>query len=780
MPLMRSFVFAFTENSVAILSVNVIHHKKRCDPKMRYQLFFITLIQVLAVISSEIAQAQDSLLMTCAQHGNGVMTLKFVREAGTARSIEVIGQTSPAKWTVKIDGIDATPPTQTLNSPGTVAVHVADTITFKVKNPRHGILFLSEDLARRFLDFDEAAGKPLDDRPPKGEFDWGTDKFNGPSDVLAIAKVREASADAEPTSDEEFLAKLSPSMQRRMLRFVNRAYKPEDLTKSPQEFRTKSEHMPLNENKKTSDAKIGFARGMAEELISRRPLDGYRDVRECLPVYKSSGRLDDMSGVVESLGPTRFGKWDEVAGRMPSVMHAALMHTGKVLFITNSKNTVIWDPAGPPEVFSGDATGLTDILYCSGQSFLSDGRLLAVGGGGSDPGMESSIHGWKFDPVTSKWSRTSQNMAFRRWYPTLVTLGDEPGRVLVAAGSMGRTGPAPRMEVYSETTDSFETTTATGPVGDLLFEPTYPGLHLLPGGEIFHAPTGFNDCNQAPITSADVADPTAIFRFTSDISGSWTKLGANNRLKGMSVLLFDTTFPFVQGLVVGGGEGPKNGTAQSIDLSSMSPAWSPTFPLLEARVHPNLVVLPDGTVLICGGKVAGTTPPPHGGKCELHVPMSGRTIEMDDLILPRHYHSVALLLPDARVMVAGGAEDEGCTISKPNPIEVFSPPYLFRGSRPVISSATGFVEHGATIEIKTPAASEIQRVVLARPAAVTHQTDSEQRVIPLSFQVTGSDSIEAKAPGGTGANPIAPRGYYMLFILNQQGVPSVSKWIFLR
>jgi len=119
------------------------------------------------------AVGQDSLIMTCAQHGNGVMTLKFVREAGSARSVQVIGQVNSTRWTVKIDGQDATPPTQTLDNPGIVPVHVSDTIAFKVENPRHGILFLSEDLARRFLDFDEADGKPLDDRAPKGEFDWG-------------------------------------------------------------------------------------------------------------------------------------------------------------------------------------------------------------------------------------------------------------------------------------------------------------------------------------------------------------------------------------------------------------------------------------------------------------------------------------------------------------------------------------------------------------------------------------------------------------------------------
>jgi len=408
---------------------------------------------------------------------------------------------------------------------------------------------------------------------------------------------------------------------------------------------------------------------------------------------------------------------------------------------------------------------------------LSDGRLLAAGGGGSDAGKESSSHAWKFDPVTTKWSRTSDNMAFQRWYPTVVTLGDEPGRLLVAAGSMG-SDPAPRMEVYSETTDTFEAITVSRTGDNLLFAPTYPGLHLLPGGEIFHAPTGFNDCNQEPTT--DPTDPTAIFQFTSPLVGSWTKLEVNQRLKGMSVLLFDTSFPFVQGLVVGGGDVSKNGTAQSMDLSSMSPVWSPAFPLLEARIHPNLVVLPDGTVFICGGKVAGTTPPPHGGRCELYDPKTGLTTEMDELILPRHYHSVALLLPDGRVMVAGGANDRGCTVSTRNSIEVFSPPYLFQGPRPVISSATRFVEHGAAIEIKTPAASDVQRVVLARPGAVTHQTDSEQRVLPLSFQVTGADTIVAIAPGGPGANPIAPRGHYMLFILNQQGVPSVSKWVFVR
>lgn len=152
---------------------------------------------------------------------------------------------------------------------------------------------------------------------------------------------------------------------------------------------------------------------------------------------------------------------------------------------------------------------------------------------------------------------------------------------------------------------------------------------------------------------------------------------------------------------------------------------------------------------------------------------------MDEMIRPRHYHSMAILLPTGEVMAAGGAQDGGCSVSVHNTIEVFKPPYLFKGPQPVIDSASKAVEHGQTIVIKTPEPSRIARIVLAKPMAVTHQTDSSQRVIPLTFRVTGPATIEAQAPGGIPPNSIAPPGHYMLFILDQDGVPSVAKWIYL-
>ncbi len=123
-------------------------------------------------------------------------------------------------------------------------------------------------------------------------------------------------------------------------------------------------------------------------------------------------------------------------------------------------------------------------------------------------------------------------------------------------------------------------------------------------------------------------------------------------------------------------------------------------------------------------------------------------------------------------------------------IEVFSPPYLFNSdgaeaSRPDITSfpdpeAGEIVFHGSTFEIGTPQPCDIAKVVMVRPMAVTHHTDTEQRVIQLTFTQSGATTLSVNAPNGHLPHGMAPRGYYMLFILNNSGVPSVAKFIRLR
>jgi hypothetical protein len=235
----------------------------------------------------------------------------------------------------------------------------------------------------------------------------------------------------------------------------------------------------------------------------------------------------------------------------------------------------------------------------------------------------------------------------------------------------------------------------------------------------------------------------------------------------------------VRVLVVGGGNAAQSATAQLINLSTLSPSWGGSFPLLQARVHPNVVLLPDGTAFICGG-MEETGTPPTGGPCELYDPAAGTLSEMAEVNYPRHYHSVALLLPSGKVMVAGGASAGGCSLSVNNTIELFSPPYLYRGARPTISLLPNLVHHGDEFEIETPDADNIVRVALVRPMAVTHQTDSEQRVISLPLVQSGADRLTATMPDGLNPHGIAPRGYYMLFILNASGVPSEGKFIFLH
>jgi hypothetical protein len=153
---------------------------------------------------------------------------------------------------------------------------------------------------------------------------------------------------------------------------------------------------------------------------------------------------------------------------------------------------------------------------------------------------------------------------------------------------------------------------------------------------------------------------------------------------------------------------------------------------------------------------------------ELYDPASGTWTAMAPQQGGRMYHSTALLLPDGRVLSAG--QDNGPLATYG---EIFSPPYLFRGARPTITGAPVSAGYGQALTISTPDAGTITKVTVIKAAATTHEVDTDQRSIPLTFSA-GSGTITAQSPAN--AN-IAPPGYYMLFIVNSDGVPCVAPWI---
>lgn len=593
--------------------------------------------------------------------------------------------------------------------------------------------------------------------------------------------------------------------QQRALRFVNSARVPDDLTVLPDDVQVIDEaaahmgdiphHVPI---KRSLDVKV--AARILEARDKANMARGFAHVRDLMTIHP--GLLDWLLG---SFGPGTYGRWDylydmEAGGVELSIEHAALLRTGEVIFLESGTDTILWDPSNEvtPQftVIPGSTTGLTADLFCSGHVVLSDGQLLVVGGGGGGPGAASSVQGWKYEPVAHTWTRTA-DMTTQRWYPTALMLGDEQGptgasgRVLVAGGSGGSGG----MEIYSEATNSFIPLVVNGPITKQ-FGQLYPGLHLLPGGEIFYAPTGFADCSTgSPGGYAD--GPAAWFTFDAPMgatSGHWTQVAgpAIDRAKGMSVLLLQPTYPYVRVAAIGGGTAATNSTAQMINLSTLSPTWgsTSTIPDGRARVNGSAVLLPDSTVFVCGGLQSAPYP------SWIYRPnaLVNAWREMDEMNRPRHYHSCALLLPSGKVMVAGGASSGGCSLSVENSIEVFSPPYLFNAdgtaaARAVIQTVNGEVptsahapefHHGSTFTIETPQAGSVAKVVLIRPMAVTHQTDSEQRVLHMTFYQSGPTELTATAPDGIHPHAMAPRGHYMLFILDGNGVPSEGKFIHLH
>jgi hypothetical protein len=238
-------------------------------------------------------------------------------------------------------------------------------------------------------------------------------------------------------------------------------------------------------------------------------------------------------------------------------------------------------------------------------------------------------------------------------------------------------------------------------------------------------------------------------------------------------------------MAIGGGgapvgrEAPATESCEVLDFGESPLEWKLLPPLSIGRVMPDAVLLPDGSVLVMNGSFAGKADDAVNPvfSVEMFNPATNQWQQMSPLRVPRLYHSTALLLPDGTVITAG--TDEAFNVEPFHypeyRLEIFRPPYLFRGPRPQVGGAPGSIHYGEPFDVECDHPAEIQSAALIRPGAVTHSFNSEQRHVGLSILARSPD-LKLEAP----PNPnIAPPGYYLLFVLNAEGVPSVGRFVHL-
>jgi PKD repeat protein len=432
-------------------------------------------------------------------------------------------------------------------------------------------------------------------------------------------------------------------------------------------------------------------------------------------------------------GPEATGEWTAPFPWPGVALHMSLMPSGKVLAWGHG-TPELWDPVTGTFIEIPSPAW----LFCAGHTLLGDGRLLVTGGHIEDGHGIPDIT--IFSASTESWSRSAQ-MRRGRWYPTATTLGN--GDVVILAGRDQAGVVVAEPEVWSEGS----VRVLSGASRNL---PYYPRAFLAPNGKLFLA---------GPSQTTRYLDPAG--------SGSWTTVG--DRLYVYRD--FGAAVMYDAGKILYIGGGLTTNTAEIIDLNSPTPRWEWTGSMMFARRNLNATILPTGEVLVTGGS-SSTTPKDITmavRETELWNPTSGTWTVLASNAVRRTYHSTSILMPDGRVLHAGSGEGGG--VPNEQNAELFSPPYLFRGPRPTISAAPSRVAYGTSFKVTTPNAAAITKVSLIRLGSVTHSFDTSQRFQWLSF-ARESGALSITLPMSRNRTP---PGHYMLFILNQDGVPSVAK-----
>jgi galactose oxidase-like protein len=530
--------------------------------------------------------------------------------------------------------------------------------------------------------------------------------------------------------------------------------------------------------------------------------------------------------------PHQVGRWTDEFDIPIFAINSIVLPTGKVLWFAypsnpdrppgqrNFANAWLWDPSkgeglsafkqvNPP---TDPATGMPVNIWCAGNSLLADGEVLVTGGNlkyfnAGQNSYEGLKHVYTFDPFTETWTQ-QPDMAHGRWYPSQLLMPD--GRTFIMGG-LDETGNGTKnqdLELFTPGTGPGDQGTISflgppGVLGDNGAPPIgdyYPHLFWMPNGRGLVA---------GPYTTdswwfAPPGDPATL---------SWSDLPNSHRSRvwGTAVMVPGGPDGSTKVVQLGGSDKPAADAMGSPDALAASSAelfdednplngWQETttgnpFALNEPRSHANTLLLPDGSMAEVGGGW-GTTDntTDSGAPGQWAADAFHKQIELWDPATQmwrlgpaqrefRAYHSTAVLLPDARIVSAGDdyngrfGDDRDFTQDS---AEIYEPPYLFDSNdnlaaRPAITSAPSQIEPGQGFDIttgtNTPAAT---KAVLMGPGADTHAVDMSQRYVPL--QVTGQATGRLSVLAPPSVN-VAPPGYYMLFVLDANGTPSVAAWV---
>jgi len=465
------------------------------------------------------------------------------------------------------------------------------------------------------------------------------------------------------------------------------------------------------------------------------------------------------SGTVIPTDANVKGAWSPLRPWPLIAVHTVLLPDARVMSYgtrTDGKQTGyfeydVWDSTQDLALAAGHTTianGTGVDLFCSAQIVLpQSGTNVFLAGGDNWTGTNTTNTGNNattvFNGQTNVLTRTA-DMGLPRWYATTTTLVN--GETYIQGGSGGTANPEVRARNGSIRSLSSVNTSR--------YSYYFPRNFVAPDGRVF----GYDAGGKMYYIDPAAQQLTSLGQFDYAYSGNTSSAAM-----------------FRPGRILQIG-GHSDG-AIVIDITGGSPVITPTQSLSSQRQWVTGTVLADGKVLATGGSRVANELTGVNNIAEIWDPQTGTWTQGHEGAVARLYHSNALLLPDASVLVSGGGA--------PGPLvnlnaEIYYPPYLFtangaEAARPTIVTTPDFLSIGKTFDLSVNAPQGVGRVAIVKTGATTHGFNMEQRFIELSFKADGS-TLHVQSPSKAAD---APPGYYMLFVLDANGVPSMAKVLFM-